>query len=168
MSAELQVIVARIEHLALDAIVNPANRELLPGGGADGAIRAAAGPALNDMLARHGPLPESGALLTPGFRLPARFIIHTAAPIWRAPGDEDEKIAALAHCYRACLDCAAEARLAALAFPALGTGIYGWPKELACRIAVETVRGAARAPARVVFCCFTDDDADIYRAELGR
>ncbi len=162
-----EIVIGRIERLALDAIVNPANQALIPGGGADGAIRRAAGPDLDALLAKHGPLPQRGVLMTPGFRLPAKFILHVAAPIWEAPGGRDEKIAGLAHCYSASLNAAADARLASLAFPAIGTGIYGWPKALACAIAVSTVKNAPRAPARIVFCCFTREDADIYRAELG-
>lgn len=167
MSAQLDVTIGRIETLAVDAIVNAANRELIAGAGVDGAIRRAAGPQLTQHLTRHGPLPLSNVLVTPGYALPARFVIHTAAPIWSQSGARDAKIAALAQCYRACLSAAAETGLHEIAFPALGTGIYGWPKDLACRIAVETTRAAPRAPGRIIFCCFTEDDAGIYRAELG-
>ncbi|MET0182618.1 MAG: macro domain-containing protein [Caulobacterales bacterium] len=167
MAALLEVLVARIETLDVDAIVNAANRGLIPGAGVDGAIRDAAGPQLTEHLNRHGPLPPSNVLVTPGYALPARFVIHTAAPMWDMPGARDAKIAGLAQCYRACLGAAADTGLHALAFPALGTGIYGWPKDLACRIAIETTRAATRAPHRVIFCCFTGEDAEIYRDELG-
>lgn len=163
----IDIVVGRIEALARDAIVNPANRELAPGGGADGAIRDAAGPELTALLNRHGPLGAKGALLTPGFALPARFVIHTAAPVWFGAGDRDEKIAGLAQCYSACLETAAEAGLRTIAFPALGTGIYGWPKQLACSIAVSMARANGEA-LDVTFCCFTQADAAIYAAELSR
>jgi len=164
MSAQLEVVVARLETLAVDAIVNAANRELEPGAGVDGAIRRAAGPGLTELLTRHGPLPDSNVLLTPGFALPAAFVIHTAAPIWHGAGTQDHKVAALAQCYRACLAVAHEASLHAIAFPALGTGIYGWPRDIACRIAIATTRAAPHAPQRVVFCCFTEEDAAFSRA----
>jgi O-acetyl-ADP-ribose deacetylase len=167
LDLQLDVVVGRIERMAVDAIVNPANRELLPGGGADGAIRDAAGPELDALLATLGPLPEGGAIATPGFDLPARFVIHTAAPIWRVPGPEDHKQAVLAACYRASVTEAARVGAKSLAIPALGTGIYGWPFALATNIAIAAVRACAVAPSRVVFCCFTERDADIYRAALA-
>lgn len=167
MSAQLEVVVARLETLAVDAIVNAANRELAPGAGVDGAIRRAAGPALTEALNRHGPLPDSNVLITPGFALPARFVIHTAAPVWHGQATRDHKIAALAQCYRACLTAAHEASLHAIAFPALGTGIYGWPRDIACRIAIATTRASPHAPQRVLFCCFTEEDAAFYREALA-
>lgn len=167
MADRTQVIVARIETLAVDAIVNPANSKLVPGGGADGAIRAAAGPELNRLLASAGGLTEGAALTTPGFRLPARWVIHTVAPIWDAPGDQTDKVATLRACYGASLSAGAEIGVKTLAFPAIGTGIYRWPKRLACETAVGVVR-AHPAPIEVVtFCCFSEEDAEIYRAVLG-
>lgn len=163
----LEIVVDRIERLEVDAIVNPANRGLIPGAGADGAIRQAAGPALSVLLAQKAPLPARGALLTPGFDLPARYVIHTAAPVWDGPGGQDAKRRGLERCYRACLDVAAETDIESLAFPALGTGIFGWPKDIACAIAVRTVRAHKRAPARVIFCCLTAADANFYRAVLS-
>lgn len=168
MASRLDIVVGRIERLALDAIVNPANQALVPGAGADGAIRAAAGPELDIFLATHGPLPASGALLSPGFRLPARHVIHTAAPVWFLDGEDTEKIRGLSNCYTACLDVAAEAKLTSIAFPCIGTGIFGWPKEIASEIAVTAVRAHPHPPARVVFCCFIEDDAWFYRAHLKR
>lgn len=167
---QLDVIVGRIETLALDAIVNAANRELIGGAGVDGAIRRAAGPKLNALLATMGALEEGAALITPGFALPARHVIHTVAPIYHSPGAETEKIARLASCYRECLMAAAREGLESIAFPALGTGAFGWPKELGCEIAVETVtEQLAFAPgvARVVFCCFVEGDAALYRRQLS-
>ncbi|NWG52415.1 MAG: macro domain-containing protein [Hydrogenophilaceae bacterium] len=170
MTARLEVVVARIETLALDAIVNAANTRLIGGAGVDGAIRRAAGPALNALLAQYGGLGEGQALLTPGFDLPARFIIHTVAPIYAAPGPRAEKLARLGSCYRECLLAADRAGLAEIAFPALGAGAYGWPKPLARDIAIETVvEQLPLAPtiARVVFCCFIEEDARLYRDALG-
>jgi O-acetyl-ADP-ribose deacetylase (regulator of RNase III) len=164
----LDIVVGRIERLARDAIVNASNRELMAGAGVDHAIRSAAGPEMSALLARHGPMGMRPAVMTPGFALPAKFVIHTAAPVWFIPGDRDEKIAGLALCYSACLEIAAQAGLRTLAFPALGTGIFGWPKDLACRIALATVRGTRAEGLSVTFCCFTEEDAEIYRAEMAR
>lgn len=167
MVDRIEVTVGRIEALAVDAIVNPANAALRPGGGADGAIRAAAGPELTRLLDAAGGLADGGALTTPGFRLPARWVIHTAAPMWDAPGDREDKIAQLRACYAACLAAAGDVGAETLAFPAIGTGIYRWPKALACETAVGVVRAHPAAIARVIFCCFTEEDAEIYLRTLG-
>jgi O-acetyl-ADP-ribose deacetylase (regulator of RNase III) len=167
MAERTQVIVARIETLAVDAIVNPANARLEPGGGADGAIRAAAGPEMNRLLASAGGLAEGAALTTPGFRLPARWVIHTVAPIWDAPGEENEKVATLRACYGACLSAGAEVGVKTIAFPAIGTGVYRWPKQLACETAVGVVRAHPAPIGTVTFCCYSEEDAAIYRAALG-
>ncbi len=169
MRAAISVIVGRIETLALDAVVNAANRGLAPGTGVDGALRAAAGPELTRLTRTMAPLADGEAVLTPGFAAPARYIIHTAAPIWTAPGDEAAKIAALGRCYRQSIDLAGAHGFAAIAFPCLGTGNFGWPRELACRTALEASIGAfAGAPSirRLVICCFVEADAEIYRAAL--
>ena len=168
MIETIEILVGRIEDLLIDAIVNPANSALAPGAGADGAIRKAAGPELTRLLDTMGGLPEGAALATPGFRLPARWVIHTVAPRWYAPGREEEKIATLRACYSACLTTAAEIGAEAIAFPAIGTGIYGWPKELACETAVSVIRAHPAPIARVVFCCFTAEDARIYEDVIGR
>jgi O-acetyl-ADP-ribose deacetylase (regulator of RNase III) len=170
MGARMEIIVGRIETLVVDAVVNAANRELLPGTGVDGALRRAAGPALTALTQTLPPLAESEAVLTPGFDAPARFILHTAAPIWWLEGEERAKIAALAACYRACVALAGAHALRSVAFPCLGTGNFGWPRERACAVAVEACGGAVREAAsveRVVFCCFTAEDAEFYRAVLG-
>lgn len=171
MPALLDVQVGRIETLALDAVVNPANTALAPGGGADGAIRRAAGSELDNLLAQAGGLAEGAALITPGFRLPARWIIHTVAPIWRAGGGEREKTALLAQCYKSCIEVAADLSLRSVGFPAVGAGAYGWPIERACDIAVGATKEALSrfgGVERVVFCCFTESDASVYRARLAR
>ncbi|MBI1185771.1 MAG: O-acetyl-ADP-ribose deacetylase [Alphaproteobacteria bacterium] len=170
VTARLQVVVARIETLALDAIVNAANTRLVAGAGVDGAIRSAAGPQLGARLANAGGLAEGEALITPGFRLPARFVIHTVAPVYAAAGAHADKCARLASCYRECLLAADRAGLAEIAFPALGTGAFGWPKPLGRDIAIETVSEQlpyARGVTRVVFCCFVEADGDLYRTGLG-
>lgn len=155
--------------MAVDAIVNAANGALAPGGGVDGAIRAAAGPELDRLLAHAGGLEEGAALATPGFQLPAPWIIHTVAPIWRAPGLEADKIARLSQCYRSCIEAAADLSLSTLAFPALGTGAFGWPKPLACETALGGVRAALarfKGLQSVIFVCFSSDDAAVYRDAL--
>ena len=171
MPPTLSVVVGRIETLALDAVVNPAKTALLPGGGADGAIRRAAGPELDNLLAQAGGLAEGAALITPGFRLPSRWIIHTVAPIWRAGRGEREKTALLAQCYKSCIETAAELSLRTIGFPAIGAGAYGWPIERACDIAVSATREALSrfgAIEQVTFCCFTETDASIYRGRIKR
>lgn len=168
MGAAFDIIVARIETLDLDAIVNAANSALMPGGGVDGAIRRAAGPELNALLANQGGLAEGEALTTPGFRLKARAIIHTVAPIYFGPEQEDWKIERLGACYVNCIAAARALNAANLAFPALGTGAFGWPKQLGRDIALASVaRAQAEAPGpRITFCCFTEEDAALYRAAL--
>lgn len=164
--ATRRIIVARIETLELDAVVNAANRALLPGAGVDGALRAAAGPELTRHTNTLAPLEEGGAVLTPGFRAPTKHIIHTAAPVYFDSDDEAAKIAVLRKCYTSCIELAAAHALTSIAFPCLGTGIYGWPRELACEIALRSTSDALNAAPSlrdVVFCCFTEDDAAIYR-----
>ena len=167
MAEKIDILVARIETLSVDAIVNPANKPLYPGAGADGAPRKAAGPELKRLLDAAGGLDEGAALTTPGFQLPARWIIHTVAPIWAAAGREADKVATLRSCYASCLAAGAEIAVQEIAFPAIGTGIYGWPKKLACETAVGVVRAHPAPIKKVIFCCFTDEDADIYRQVLA-
>jgi O-acetyl-ADP-ribose deacetylase (regulator of RNase III) len=170
MSTPFEVIVGRIETLAVDAVVNAANRQLAPGSGVDGALRAAAGPELTKHPSRLPALDEGEAMITPGFKLPARFVIHVAAPMWAAPGPEGAKIDGLARCYMSAIKMAASRKFGSIAFPCLGTGVYGWPRGFACAIAIaacEQAHESARHLKRVVFCCFTEDDAAIYRAGLG-
>jgi O-acetyl-ADP-ribose deacetylase (regulator of RNase III) len=169
MAGPFEILIARIETLDVDAVVNAANRELLAGTGVDGAIRAAAGPELTQLTQTMAPLGDGEARLTPGFRLSARHIIHVAAPIWTLPGEKPAKVAGLAACYRACIEVAGKATLSSIAFPCLGTGNFGWPRDFACAIAVAACEDAlAEAPSltRVVFCCFSEADASPYRAAL--
>mgnify|MGYP002623358454 FL=1 len=170
MDAPFEVVVGRIETLDVDAVVNAANRQLAPGSGVDGALRAAAGPELTAHTARLPSIDVGEAVITPGFKLPARFVIHVAAPIWIAPGPEGEKVAGLAKCYMSAIKMAGSRKFKSIAFPALGTGNFGWPRGFACAIAIASCERAlenARGLQRVVFCCFTEDDAALYRAGLA-
>lgn len=170
MAFPFEIVVARIETLALDAVVNAANSDLAPGSGVDGALRAAAGPELTQHTATLAPLEAGQAVLTPGFALPARHIIHTVAPIWSIPGQEGAKVAGLARCYGSAIALAEEHTLASIAFPCLGTGNYGWPRGFACAIAIAACEDALEAAPnvkRVLFCCFTQADAEIYRRALA-
>jgi O-acetyl-ADP-ribose deacetylase (regulator of RNase III) len=170
MAAALEVLVGRIETLALDAVVNAANTQLSPGTGVDGALRAAAGPELTEATRALAPIEVGAAVLTPGFKLPARYVIHTAAPIWAQGGGEGEKVAGLARCYSSAIALAEERMLAAIGFPCLGAGNYGWPRGFACAIAIAACEEALQAAPhvqRLVFCCFTEADAELYRKGMG-
>jgi O-acetyl-ADP-ribose deacetylase (regulator of RNase III) len=156
---------ADITTLAVDAIVNAANTALAPGGGVCGAIHRAAGPELAAACARVAPCPTGDARITPAFRLPCRYVIHAVGPIWR--GGHDGEADLLAAAYRSSLALAREHRLESVAFPAISTGIYGYPLAAATAIAVRVVREALAspgAPSRVVFACFSGDVLDAYAA----
>jgi O-acetyl-ADP-ribose deacetylase (regulator of RNase III) len=163
--ARLEVRVADITTLAVDAVVNAANRTLLGGGGVDGAIHRAAGPELKNECESLDGCETGGAKITRGYRLPARHVIHAVGPVWRG-GDRDEE-RLLASCYRAALALAAEHGLASIAFPAISTGVYAFPAHLAARIAVGTVvaeiSAAPRGLQRVVFCCFSEASAKHHK-----
>lgn len=159
----LEIQVGDITRLPLDAIVNAANSSLLGGGGVDGAIHRAAGPELLAYCRTLGGCPTGEARLTPGFRLPARHVIHTVGPVWQGgTAGEEER---LAGCYSASLVLADAAGLSSVAFPAISTGIYGFPAERAAPLAVAAVIAHLEAPgsvARVVFCCFSEEIADLH------
>ncbi|MEP9350183.1 O-acetyl-ADP-ribose deacetylase [Xanthobacter sp. KR7-225] len=166
-AARIEVAVGDITALGLDALVNAANSSLLGGGGVDGAIHRAAGPELLAFCRTLGGCPTGQARLTPGFRLKARYVIHTVGPVW-AGGARGED-ALLARCYAASLALAEEAGIASLAFPAISTGIYGFPAQRAAPLAAKTVLDHVRANAavkRVVFCCFSQGSADLHHAAL--
>jgi O-acetyl-ADP-ribose deacetylase (regulator of RNase III) len=161
---------ADITTLDVDAIVNAANRSLSPGAGVCGAIHAAAGDELAKACRRLGGCDTGDAKITPGYRLPARWVIHTVGPIYRA-GEEREAEALLASCYRRSLELAGANDIDSLAFPCISTGVYGYPPRAAATCAVSTVAGHARAhpgarPREVIFCCFSPADLEIYRALL--
>lgn len=165
----LHSLQADITTLAVDAIVNAANSSLLGGGGVDGAIHRAAGPELLAACRPLGGCPTGEARITPGFRLPARFIIHTVGPVWH--GGERNEPALLAACYRNSLALAAENGLRRIAFPSISTGIYGYPFAAATDIAIDSVRQAVAATPdafdEIIFCCFSADDHAHYAQVLG-
>ena len=164
LRARMDAIEADITTLAVDAIVNAANSALMPGGGVDGAIRRKAGREIDEDLYRIGHCDAGEAVITQGYRLPASRVIHTVAPIFA--GREDQK-GVLAQCYENTLALADMHQLRTIAFPALGTGAYGWPADVAARIAFDAVTAHLKACAiqtRVIFCCFSRADCERYAA----
>ena len=167
MPTNLSAILADITTLDVDAIVNAANESLLGGGGVDGAIHRAAGPGLLAECRTLGGCDTGDAKITGGYLLPARHVIHTVGPIWR--GGLRDEAALLTSCYLRSLTLAAERRLTSIAFPSISTGVYGYPIEPAASIAVNTVRVFLReeyAFQRVVFCCFSQRDLEVYQRAL--
>jgi len=161
------VVKGDITTLAVDAIVNAANGSLLGGGGVDGAIHRAAGPALLAECRGLRGCETGSAKVTAGYRLPARWVFHAVGPVWSG-GDRGEP-GLLASCYRTCLALAGDVGARSVAFPAISTGVYGYPIQAATRIAIREVRtflGASPVPETVVFCCFSDRDREVYEALL--
>jgi O-acetyl-ADP-ribose deacetylase len=157
----ISVTVADITELQLDAIVNAANRSLLGGGGVDGAIHRAAGPRLLEACRALRGCETGDAKLTAAFDLPARFVIHTVGPVWQ--GGESGEAALLENCYRRCFELAIEHGLGSIAFPAISTGVYGYPKREAAMIATSMMREHEENVSQIIACCFSEQDAEIYR-----
>jgi O-acetyl-ADP-ribose deacetylase len=167
--ARVSVVRADITTLDVDAIVNAANSRLIPGGGVDGAINKAAGPELAKAMMAIGRCPTGEAVITPAFKLKARLVIHTVAPVY-SQHKEADVWRLLAGCYRKSLALAAAHGATSIAFPSLGTGVYGIPIARASGVAIEAAAAHFAGhdmPERLVFCCFSESDEQHYRAVLS-
>ena len=169
MTSRMEAVEGDITQVQVDAIVNAANRRLLGGGGVDGAIHRAAGPKLVEECATLGGCETGQARITRGYNLPARHVIHTVGPVWH--GGSQDADALLADCYRNSLRLAVENGVETIAFPAISTGIYRFPPDRACKIAVGTVSGFLQGDSsieKVLFCCFDAATYERYVEELSR
>jgi O-acetyl-ADP-ribose deacetylase (regulator of RNase III) len=164
MDASIQVIQGDIIKQPVDAIVNAANSSLLGGGGVDGAIHRAAGPDLLAECRMLGGCKTGEAKATKGYNLPAKYVIHTVGPVWRGGDNDEDQL--LASCYRNSLEVAASLNVRSIAFPAISTGIYGFPKARAAKIAVTEVSASMGDMEKLIFVCFDPETAEIYRQLL--
>lgn len=163
----IEVIQGDITKLNVDAIVNAANESLLGGGGVDGAIHRAAGDELLEECRKIGGCPTGEARITKGYKLSARFVIHTVGPIWR--GGHKDEIDYLRNAYLNSLKLATSNNIETIAFPNISTGVYGFPKKSAAEIAINAVKGYLdknKLPKKVIFACFDDENFEIYREKL--
>ncbi|MGA7978711.1 MAG: O-acetyl-ADP-ribose deacetylase [Chromatiaceae bacterium] len=157
----IRIVVGDITKLNVDAIVNAANSSLMGGGGVDGAIHRAAGPELKDACRPLGGCPTGDARITAGFRLPADWVIHTVGPVWRGGHSGEPEL--LRACYERSFALAREKGVRTIAFPGISTGVYGYPKQAAARIALEVMRKERAGFDEIIACCFSAEDAAIYR-----
>ena len=161
----IKIVAGDITDLAVDAIVNAANASLMPGGGVDGAIHRAAGPELGEYIATLGGCEPGDAKIAPGFNLKARHVLLTVGPVWRGGGEGEEAL--LSSCYHSCCRLAKREEIRSLAFPAISTGVYGYPKSRAARVALQSLRQHETDFDCLVCCCFSKQDADLYRKLLS-
>jgi O-acetyl-ADP-ribose deacetylase (regulator of RNase III) len=164
MDARIQVIQGDITKQIVDAIVNAANSSLLGGGGVDGAIHRTAGPELLAECRLLGGCKTGQAKATKGYNLPAKYVIHTVGPVWHGGDSEEDQL--LASCYRSSLEVAASLNVRSIAFPAISTGIYGFPKQRAAKIAVNEASASIRDMEKLLFVCFDAETTEIYRQLL--
>ncbi len=168
MATTFRAVHADLTTLATGAIVNAANSSLLGGGGVDGAIHRAAGPELALACRELGGCKTGDAKLTKGYRLPAAYVIHTVGPVWRGGAHREREL--LASSYRRCVEIAVANGIETIGFPGISTGRFGFPVEVACAVAVDTVRAAVAelgGVREVVFCCFSEPDLAVYEARLA-
>ncbi len=161
----LKVLQDDITTLKIDAIVNAANNSLLGGGGVDGAIHQAAGPELLVFNKNLGGCETGEAKITPGFKLPAKWVIHTVGPVWQGGHVQEPEL--LASCYQHSFELALEKNIKSIAFPAISTGVYGYPKQAAAVIAAQQLKNYESKFEEVIACCFSEVDVEIYEHLLG-
>ncbi len=161
----IKVVQGDITQLRVDAIVNAANSTLLGGGGVDGAIHRAAGPELKAYCEKLGGCPTGESRITPGFKLPAKYVIHTVGPVWHGGNSNESTL--LANCYRNSLGLALKNGVKTIAFPSISTGAYGYPKEEAAKIAVSVMREYEKKFEEIIACCFSVGDKALYEEILA-